>query len=507
VANNVLEAIYLSIKADTKELRTSLVEVSKRLGEVEKNAKTASLKVAETKPASDIAGGAIGELTGKIKQLALAYFSLRGAAQMVNNYLSSALNLGFTSQKLNEDVETVNAFGEAVARNGGSVQGFSQSLSNLTDKMRKARLEGDAGIYTPLARLGVGGFGADTTGTDMMLRIAERMKGMTSDAAFTFGQELGFDDATIRTLQQGRGEVEKLITKYKELGVYSQKDFEAAKKLKNAMQDLRQSFTYLQTQTMRLLAPAITFLTEKLTAITKWMRDNEQFVRVFFISLAAVITAVAIPAILRMAAAWIVAFAPLLIIGGIIALLIDDFLVWRKGGEAALGALWGKLVPLVEKFREFWTNTKDIRAEFAKLAKSLGRVISAILQFSAEGWLAGMLKFIDFLDRTITKLDEIIDRYDVLGWLKETKENINKKGVGYTVLDNLENAGIAMWSLVFPNFAAKLADDKVERMSVNNSSSSTTTNNDNKIMTINIYNAPFEAINALRSALGVGGVQ
>jgi hypothetical protein len=230
--------------------------------------------------------------------------------------------------------------------------------------MRKARLEGEAGIYTPLARLGVGGFNTDTKGTDMMLRIAERMKGMSDSAAFTFGRELGFDDATIRTLQQGRGEVEKLIGKYKELGVYSQKDFEAARKLKSAMLDLRQSFVYLQTQLMRFVAPALEWIAIKMTAITKWMRDNEQYIRVFFYGLAAAITMIAIPAILRMAAAWITAFAPLIIVAGLIALLIDDFLVWKRDGKAALGPLW-------ERLEDFVETLKTIKKEIDKIWSSI----------------------------------------------------------------------------------------------------------------------------------------
>jgi hypothetical protein len=359
--NNVIESIFLSVKADTKELRSSLTEVTKALGKVEKNAKTASLGVSAAKPASDIASNAVGELTGKLKNLAAAYFSVRGAAQMVNSYLSNALNLGFTSQMIEENTEDINAFGEAVARNGGSVEGLKNSMSGLKDKMRSLYLEGDPSIAVPLARLGAGLFDNKTKASDQMLLLAEQMHGMSNDAAFTFGRRLGFDDATIRTLQQGRAAVEGLIAKYKELGVYTQKDFEAAKKLKNAMQDLKQSFVYLQTQTMRLLAPAIEFLTKKLTAVTRWMRDNEQFVRVFFVSMAAVITAVALPALAKLAAGWIAAFAPLLIIGGLIALLIDDFLVWKQGGISAFGEIYEVIEPIVTDFKQWISNTKEIR--------------------------------------------------------------------------------------------------------------------------------------------------
>jgi hypothetical protein len=382
MAGNVLESIYLSIKADTKELRSSLVEVNKRLIEVEKHAKKSAMEVKKNKPAANIASGAVEELTGKLKQLAMAYFSVQGAIKTVNNYLSSSLDMGYAAQGMNENIETVNAFGEAVARNGGTIQGFQNSLSTLTDKMRKARLEGEAGIYTPLARLGVGGFNADTKGTDMMLRIAERMKGMSDSAAFTFGRELGFDDATIRTLQQGSGEVEKLILKYKELGVYSQKDFEAARKLKSAMLDLRQSFVYLQTQLMRFVAPALELIAIKMTAITKWMRDNEQFIRIFFTFIAAAITMIAIPAILRMAAAWIAAFAPLIILAGIVALLADDFLVWQRGGKSALGWLYESsadfiktLKTIKKEIKEIWGSVKTDPSP-ANLIKNFERLIN-----------------------------------------------------------------------------------------------------------------------------------
>jgi hypothetical protein len=497
---NGIDAVLLSLKIDTREVKTGIADISKRLGELEKSASGAARGVAETSPAGAAAVSSLNTLAETVKKTALAYFSLRGAARMASDYISNALGMGYAAQNLNENIETVNAFGEAAARNGGSVQGFQNSLASLTDKMRKARLEGEAGIYTPLARLGVGGFNADTKGSDMMLRIADRMKGLSNAAALTFGRELGFDDATIRTLQQGRAEVEKLIVKYKELGVYSQKDFEAARKLKTAMQDLRQSFAFLATQTMRTLTPALQWIAVKLNDITRWIRDNEQFVRAFFIGLAVIITAAAIPAILKMAAASLAAFAPLLLIGAIIALLADDFLTWKNGGRSALGAVYEKMEPLVDKLEDIWEKTRELREEFGKLALEF-------LAFSANALIDGLVAALSLLAAVAIKLQEIIDKYNVLGWLKNTKKEY-EKGFLNGLHNTAEEVGIGMWGIISPRLAEYFAEQKAARELAEKPSQSATNNNSDTRISIGEMNitvpsnaTPEQIGETIRSAL------
>jgi hypothetical protein len=500
MAGNVLESIYLSIKADTKELRSSLVEVNKRLVEVEKYAKKAAMEVKKNQPAANIASGAIGELTGKLKQLAAAYFSVQGVIKTVNNYLSSALGMGYAAQGMNENIETVNAFGEAVARNGGSIQGFQNSLSNLTNKMRGLRLEGEPLTLRDI-KLGITGFNADTTGTEMMLQIADRMRDMKEGDALRLSNGL-FDDATVRTLRQGRGEVEKLIGKYKELGVYSQKDFEAARKLKAAMLDLKQSFVYLQTQTMRLLAPALEWLAIKMTAITKWMRDNEQFIRIFFATLVGLITLQAIPAILSMAKAWLAAFAPLLIIGGLIALLIDDFLMWKKHGKdaALFGELWEKLDKIIKDID--LEKLKNDLTMIWKATEGIRDALKDLLSFSLSGWIGGVKMMAADLAELIM-LTEKLKGKSKLEVAKELTIFAARK-----TSETIAGLGIGVMSYINPDLAEDMADsiadsqiaarNLADRLIPPSGPAQTVTNNDSKQhienLEINIYGQNGEVI-------------
>jgi methyl-accepting chemotaxis protein len=374
----VLDTVFLRLQLEVEQMRRELNDVTERMGELDEQTRRTSEEL--TNPAPKIAGNMLNELTGMVTKAAAAYFSLKSVVKSVRDYLSGSLELGTLSSDLNENIETVNAFGQAVARNGGSVEGFSQSLAGLTDKMRRARLEGDTSIYAPLARLGVGGFGANTKGTDLMLRIAERMKAMSSAAALTFGRELGFDDATIRTLQQGRGEVEKLIAKYRELGVYTQKDFEQSKRLKTAIQDLKQAFTMMTVNALRPLIPILEAVTKKLMDITNWMRENEQTVKIAFVAMAAAVTTIMLPALARLTAGWIKAFAPFLLLAGAIFLLIDDFMMYKKFGKDAslLGGVYeeierfkDEIMSIVTPIKNLFTDLKDGATSFEEALERL----------------------------------------------------------------------------------------------------------------------------------------
>lgn len=300
----------------------------------------------------------------------VAFFK-RTAAQ----FFANADAVGRFSKALSQNAETMQAWGQAAARTGGSVQAFYSTVDSLGEKLRDVVKTGSGEAAGVLHRLGISpresGRVKDTT--SLLLELADVMKGMDQQKAMDYGKALGIDPGTIMLLQSGRREVEALVTRQKELFVYTRADAEMAQKANNAFADMGQALSGVAAVFMRVAAPALTWLAEKLTAIAVWARKNEPFVLAFFTGLAGVITVVALPAIKAFAAAVLTAaapFLPLILIVVGLAIAIDDLVRYMRGGTSAFSNLW----------KQFGTG-EEIAAKLGKAWEALQAIGKRLFSF------------------------------------------------------------------------------------------------------------------------------
>ena len=171
------------------------------------------------------------------------------------------------------------------------------------------------------------------------------------------------------------------------LARYNREDIELYKKGREAVVKFQITMDDLSAKIMRSVSPAIKWLIDKLNDFSNWIDRNSQNIIRFFSVVAGVITAILIPAFLKLAVAmvtnpltWIIGLVGLLI------LVIDDLVTYLRGGESALGAFWK---PLIEYTKIAW----DWITKFFK-AFSQSEGVKAIIAITHNWWthLANGLK-------------------------------------------------------------------------------------------------------------------
>ncbi|WP_406020541.1 hypothetical protein, partial [Succinivibrio sp.] len=157
------------------------------------------------------------------------------------------------------------------------------------------------------------------------------------------------------------------------LARYNREDIELYKKGREAVVKFQITMDDLSAKIMRSVSPAIKWLIDRLNDFSNWIDRNSQNIIRFFSVVAGVITAILIPAFLKLAVAMLT--NPLTWIIGLIGLLIlviDDLVTYLRGGESALGAFWKPLIEYtkiawewITKFFNAFTQSEGVKAIIA----------------------------------------------------------------------------------------------------------------------------------------------
>ena len=157
------------------------------------------------------------------------------------------------------------------------------------------------------------------------------------------------------------------------LARYNREDIELYKKGREAVVKFQITMDDLSAKIMRSVSPAIKWLIDKLNGLSNWIDRNQNNIIRFFSVVAGVITAILIPAFLKLAVAMLT--NPLTWIIGLIGLLIlviDDLVTYLRGGDALFGAFWGPLVEWckiawewITKFFKAFSQSEGVKAIIA----------------------------------------------------------------------------------------------------------------------------------------------
>ena len=136
------------------------------------------------------------------------------------------------------------------------------------------------------------------------------------------------------------------------LARYNREDIELYKKGREAVVKFQITMDDLSAKIMRSVSPAIKWLIDRLNNFSDWIDRNQNNIIRFISVVAGVITALLIPAFIKLGIAMLT--NPLTWIIGLIGLLIlviDDLVTYLRGGESLLGAFWK---PLIEYTKIAW---------------------------------------------------------------------------------------------------------------------------------------------------------
>jgi phage-related protein len=309
----------------------------------------------------DVQGG-LGKITGALKGLIGPVAAAVGIGQTFSAYLNEADALGDFAEKVNESVQDIDAWGQAVVLAGGDAVSFQSTVQTMTKSLAEIKNLGSGRAKAALDAFGISATDAEGNvrkATDVLMELAGKAETMSKEEFVGLAQKMGVDAGTANLLSQGGAAAGELIAKMREYS-YTGQDADAAGKFNDALMLLKKSYMMVASVILREVLPPLTFLAEKITKFVKYLSGHRESVLAFFAGLALVITAKLIPAFLAMAKSilanpltWLIA-----LLAGV-AIMIEDMLVWVDGGESAFGDLWTALLGSPEEARAIWAMFKE----------------------------------------------------------------------------------------------------------------------------------------------------
>ena len=379
------------------------------------------------KDAADTGALSFERLKGTLTKVLGVIGGVAFIKSQLTEFTDAALEVDTASKTLGMDIKTFQGWQSAAEKVGLETQDMVQLFGDVSDRMYDAVLH-DAGPFKDAVEdIGISLKGVKegaTSSADMLLRFAKAVEKMPKDKAHGLLTQYGFDPESIKLIMMGEKELEKLIKTGKEKARFDKQDIENAQKLWEAQQRLTAAWRTLSIIFVSTVSPAVTFLTNLLSELLGWVKDNKQFIIIFFTSLAGVITGLMLPALTAMAtAAWaaIAPFTPLIAIIGAIGLVVEDLITYIQGGESELSNLWsvfGSGEEIGEQFKSLWEGIKSVLESIWEALKTISKFFILIFSLTGEGVIAA----IEGIWKGVTKLYDTLR--SMLDWVAQKLYNL-----------------------------------------------------------------------------------
>lgn len=270
--------------------------------------------------------GIMGLKKGVMKALApLAAFGV--VVNRTINFAKQGEGLLFMANSAAVAAESFTALAMAAERIGGSREGMAGSLASLSSGLMGIRRGEENGITQAAMYYGVRFYGPNGLASteEMLENIARAMEGKSVAEQMDMGRMLGLDEGTIRLLQRGVAGLRKEMELAQKYNPFDEKALKDIQDFQYLLRELKAAFGMLIGQMARDLLPNFKAWGEVARDTLDYLIDHTDGVKV---------------ALGGLALATLAALGPWYLIGGVLALLLDDFITFAKGGESALEPLW-----------------------------------------------------------------------------------------------------------------------------------------------------------------------
>lgn len=359
---SVLESFFILFESDASDAKKEVEGLDQSLDDTEKSAQGAV-------KSSDAAGAAFLEMGKSALGAVAGVFALGSMVAGVTAKAQQLDSLLKFSELIGESIEDVDAWSEAVIRSGGSADSFQQSIKSLNEKVVDASVKGMNEVVPFFNQLGISIVdvnGKARSSLDLLPELAKSFEGLSKQESAGLGQKLGLDEGTIRLLQSGSDEVDKLLKRQRALGVASKESAQLSAQFNDSMADLRQTLGFTAQNLLIQVLPAINWFIDALTDVSIWMSENQTLVEGFFIGIGLAALKFAVPAFIKLGIAVWTAIAPFLAIGLAIAavgaafaFLYDDIVAFMNGQDSMIGQMekrWPIVGDIVRNLVEFIKN-------------------------------------------------------------------------------------------------------------------------------------------------------
>ncbi|MEY1236117.1 hypothetical protein AB7102_00935 [Providencia manganoxydans] len=418
----IIDALIVTLKLDNtgfkEETRKSTAEserLSASLDNVNESSTDLTITIKnqaeETKKAKEKTEDFTRSINNGVKALTAFLGTIMvssGLAKLITDVNQANDKLNFLSKNLGMNATEVKKWQNMAEMAGGTTEGMTASLSNLSKSLWDLVTIGDASVLPYFNALNVGV--VDSTGNirnldDILLDVSDSLSKMSRPQAYNIAKNMGFDEGTINTLLQGRDAMERQLAAQKDIVISSKEELEISRKLNEQNALVSKQWEGLKTLIANYLTPYFLKFSERLTAWLDYLNRNRDGAILIFKGIATIIGLTLIPLALKAAMAFAGMFAPLLTGVGIIALLgtaifglFNDYEVWKRGGKSMFDwSEWSESIEAVLKWLDQvskWFKDTKIGKWFTDQNGNLNKwelALAAFATYFGGKWVVGLL--------------------------------------------------------------------------------------------------------------------
>ena len=229
----------------------------------------------DTKGAEEIGSG-IDRVKSKALQLGAVVAGSFGIKTLTADFAQSRDQLGKFAEVFGVGAEDVQAFGNALASEGGTLESFMSQLQGI-ERLRAGLIVGDAGFIAQAGRAGIDttGIEAATTATEAYLALANQFAGLSQQQRLNAAGALGLDEASIRLLSKGRTEVEEIVERFRRIRPVTDEMTDATARFNRQWLELTQNTGGFADQ---VSVPLIREINDITASMNSWIGANRELI-------------------------------------------------------------------------------------------------------------------------------------------------------------------------------------------------------------------------------------
>lgn len=379
----ILDVFTFVFKADTDQVSEGTLSATENAKKLDKEIQSATKSMDDLGNKTQQAATETMNLASFVKQAAGFIGGFVAVSEVFSSFkeaVNAADHLDEFSESIEGNVEDLDIWGNAVKMNGGDMEGFKMSIGSLAKAQADLAAKGRSRLTPFFEELGIKlteANGKAKTALELLPEIADSFAKLPKAQSLAFGERLGLDAGTVRLLQSGRVEIDKLLDRQRKLGVITAQQAKISAEYNDALDDTAHVFRTLYLSVAEYVLPVLTSMLEGVQNVVLFLRENAGFAAGFFSVIGAAITASFIPAIAAAAVAtwaflapWLATIAGITAFGAALGVALNDIEVWKEGGKSAIGELgvsWDNYETMVIDVMEMVGNTISTVTDLIKV--------------------------------------------------------------------------------------------------------------------------------------------
>ncbi len=257
---SILETFYILFKSDA-------TDVQKGADQAKKSTNNLNDSLAATGDISKKVGSSFVSMGESLAGLVTGFLTVGTVLESIKSAFTQTFNTQQSASLMGVNIQQLDAWGNAVKRNGGSAEAFSSSVKNLATA---ANIENQSALY-------------------LLPKLADVFSKVSNKRAMSFGTSIGLDENTILFLQKGSKEVEKLVRAQYALGTITDKDGKIAKEFNQSWQDATHSFRTASITLEEDFLPTLGKIMIEFGKFAQYIAKNSDYIKGALLGVAVVV--------------------------------------------------------------------------------------------------------------------------------------------------------------------------------------------------------------------------